>query len=70
MNTRLGVTAEDQEIAQAIARFAQEQLAPMAQKVDEEEISTVCHVPGLAELGVMGMNIPEQWGGPGISPTA
>lgn len=70
MTIRLGVTANDVEIADAIGRFAKEQLAPLAQKMDEEQISAVCHVEALAELGVMGMNIPEQWGGPGINPTA
>ena len=70
MNTRLGVSADDMEVADAIGRYALTELAPYAQAVDEQEISTVRYVPALAELGVMGMNLPEQWGGPGISPTA
>ena len=28
-----------------------------------------CHVKAFAELGVMGVNIPERWGGPGVGPT-
>lgn len=70
MNTRLGVSADDMEVADAIGRYALTELAPYAQAVDEQEISTVRYVPALAELGVMGMNLPEQWGGPGISPAA
>lgn len=70
MNTRLGVSADDMEVADAIGRYALTELAPYAQAVDEQEISTVRYVPALAELGVMGMNLPEQWSGPGISPTA
>jgi alkylation response protein AidB-like acyl-CoA dehydrogenase len=27
-------------------------------------------VPGLSALGVMGMNLPERFGGPGVTPTA
>lgn len=67
---RLGVSADDQTIADAVARFATEQLAPRAQQIDEEAESATCHVPGLAALGVMGMNLPERFGGAGVTPTA
>lgn len=67
---RLGVSADDQTIADAVARFASEQLAPRAQQIDEEAASATCHVPGLAALGVMGMNLPERFGGAGVTPTA
>ncbi|MEJ8812282.1 acyl-CoA dehydrogenase family protein [Variovorax ureilyticus] len=67
---RLGVTDEDQALADAVARFAAEALAPLAREIDEEERSATCHAPQLAELGLMGMNLPERWGGPGVSPTA
>ncbi|MBV6273883.1 acyl-CoA dehydrogenase family protein [Alcaligenaceae bacterium CGII-47] len=70
MQKRLGVTDEDLEIAAAISRYAAAELGPHAHEVDEHEISVVRYVPGLAALGVMGMNLPEKWGGPGISPTA
>ena len=68
--TRLGVTDEDQALADAVARYATEAVAPLARAIDEEERSATCHVPQLAALGVMGMNLPERWGGPGVSPTA
>ena len=67
---RLGTTADDQAIADAVARFADDALAPLAQRMDEEALSATCHVPGLAALGVMGMNLPEDLGGPGVTPTA
>ena len=70
MLKRLGVEDNDIEIADAIARFAQSELAPQAAIVDREEISTTRYVPQLAELGVMGMNLPERWGGIGASPAA
>jgi alkylation response protein AidB-like acyl-CoA dehydrogenase len=65
---RLGTTAEDRELADAVRRFATAELAPRAAALDETETSAACHVPKLAELGLMGMNIPERWGGAGISP--
>ena len=66
---RIGVTDEDQALADAVGRFAQAELAPRAGELDATEGSVTCHVSALAELGVMGMNIPERWGGPGVSPT-
>jgi hypothetical protein len=65
---RLGATEEDQAVADAVARFAEETLAPVAQAMDEEAFSATRHVPGLSALGVMGMNLPERFGGPGVTP--
>ncbi len=70
MHKRLGVEPGDLEIADAIGRFAQSELAPKAAEVDQAEASTTCYVPQLAELGLMGMNLPERWGGTGTSPVA
>lgn len=67
---RLGVTEDDRALADAVATFAQAELAPRAQALDEQELSATCHVPQLAELGVMGLNLPEHLGGPGVTPTA
>lgn len=69
-NHRLGVTPEDQGVADAVARFASEVLAPRAREIDEAALSVTCHVPQLAALGVMGMNLPEHLGGAGVTPTA
>ncbi|MFM0339328.1 acyl-CoA dehydrogenase family protein [Paraburkholderia fungorum] len=70
MLKRLGVEPNDLEFADAIARFAQSELAPRAAEVDRDEIPTTRYVSELAELGVMGMNLPERWGGIGASPVA
>ena len=72
MNTlnRLGVTADDRAVADAVARFATGTLAPRAREIDAHGLSVTCHVPQLAELGVMGMNLPEHLGGAGVTPTA
>ncbi|MBN3757878.1 acyl-CoA dehydrogenase [Paraburkholderia sp. Tr-20389] len=70
MHKRLGIEDSDLEIADAISRFAQSELAPRAAQVDRDELSTARHVAQLAELGVMGMNLPERWGGVEASPVA
>jgi alkylation response protein AidB-like acyl-CoA dehydrogenase len=66
---RLGVNVEEQSLADAVGKFSQAVLAPRAQELDESEQSVTCHVPQLAALGLMGMNLPEALGGPGVSPT-
>lgn len=66
---RMGVTTDDQALADAVGRFALAELAPRAGELDESGASVTCHLKALSELGVMGMNLPERWGGPGVSPT-
>ena len=68
--SRLGVSKEEQALAEAVARFAAAELAPRAQELDEREQSAACHVPKLAAMGLMGMNLPERWGGAGLTHTA
>jgi alkylation response protein AidB-like acyl-CoA dehydrogenase len=67
---RQGVTADDLALADAVARFAAAELAPHAHAMDEQEASVTRHVPRLAALGLMGMNLPERWGGPDVTPAA
>ena len=67
---RFGITPDDAEVAASVARFAQAVIAPKAQELDETTRSASCHIPQLAELGLMGMNLPERWGGAGITPVA
>ncbi len=70
MLKRLGVDDSDLEIADAISRYAHNELAPHAARVDREELPTTRYVAQLAELGVMGMNLPQRWGGVDASPAA
>ena len=67
---RPGTRADDQAMADAVARYAAEVLAPRAAELDEQGLSAGCHLPGLAELGLLGINLPERCGGTGVSPTA
>ena len=67
---RFGISEDDQAVADAVARFSEDAIAPCARELDESELSATRHVPGLASLGVMGMNLPAEYGGAGVSPTA
>lgn len=62
--------ASDLAVAEQVRRFATEALATRAAAIDQGSIFAREHIPGLAELGIMGMNLPEHWGGPGVSPIA
>lgn len=50
-----------------IGRFAQGVLAPRAAELDETSTFAACHLPAMAELGLMGLNLPEEDGGLGLS---
>ena len=60
-------TADDLAVRDAVRRFAQNELAPRAAGFDESGAFVGAHLPGLSALGVMGLNLPEAWGGVGIS---
>ena len=56
--------SEEQQLIQQTARdFANRELAPMAEKRDAEEIFPEPELNKLAELGLMGVNVPEEYGG-------
>ena len=67
---QLQPSAEDQAIADSIAAFARAKLLPRAQHIDENSEFVTEHLPALGEIGVMGMNLPAEWGGAGISSVA
>jgi len=57
---------EEQELVRATVReFARERVAPVAAELDRESRFPYELVAELAELGLMGMTIPEEYGGAG-----
>ncbi len=54
-------------LREAIAKFAAGELAPRARELDETAELPWEHLPKLAEMGIMGMNLPEEFGGAGVS---
>ena len=57
------VTDEQQQIADAVRAFAQERLKPFAEQWDKEHRFPREAIDEMAELGLFGMLVPEQWGG-------
>jgi butyryl-CoA dehydrogenase len=60
----------DAAVIEAVQRVARDKLAPAATATDREARFPAAQLQALAELGVMGLNLPERWGGPGVSPAA
>jgi alkylation response protein AidB-like acyl-CoA dehydrogenase len=55
--------ATHQAIRDTARKFASERIAPLAKSCDEQERFPLELVPELAELGFLGINIPERYGG-------
>src|SRR5215472_10392821 len=57
-------------LRRTVRDFARAEVAPKARKWDEEERFPKEIVPRLAELGLLGIRIPEEYGGSGMDMTA
>lgn len=64
------LSAEQQLLQQTIRDFAREQIAPAAARLDAESQFPAEHLPKMAEMGLMGMMIPAEWGGSGMDTLA
>jgi isovaleryl-CoA dehydrogenase len=53
-------------IREAAARFADEQIAPLAQRIDAEDWFPRELWPAMGELGLHGITVEEEWGGLGL----
>ena len=56
---------EHQLLRQTVREFAEERIAPVAEELDREHRFPYEIVAGLAELGLLGIPIPEDYGGAG-----
>jgi alkylation response protein AidB-like acyl-CoA dehydrogenase len=55
---------------EAVQRAVRDKIEPLAKQTDALAEFPRRQIAALAELGVLGMNLPPQWGGPGISALA
>jgi alkylation response protein AidB-like acyl-CoA dehydrogenase len=61
----LDLTDEQELVRDTVRTFARERVAPIAAELDREQRFPYGLVSELAELGLMGMTIPEEYGGAG-----
>jgi hypothetical protein len=57
---------EQQMVRNSVREFARNEIAPFAREYDEQEKFPREQLNGLAELGLLGMIIPEEYGGAGF----
>ncbi len=64
MNVPLTVLSEDEQLFRDSCRsFAEERIRPLVRKMDEEAKLDDSAIPDLFQLGLMGLQIPEEFGG-------
>jgi short-chain 2-methylacyl-CoA dehydrogenase len=61
---------EHELVRSTVREFAQQRVAPVAEELDRESRFPYDLVAGMAELGLMGMTIPEEYGGAGADTLA
>ena len=61
------LSQEECLLRDTLRRLAESELAPRAQRIDETAVFPHENLEMLAPLGVLGMNLPGEWGGPGVS---
>ncbi|PGH35320.1 hypothetical protein GX50_01784 [[Emmonsia] crescens] len=57
-------------MAESVAKFAQEQIGPKVREMDETETMDPAIIEQLFEQGLMGVEIPEEYGGAGMNFTS
>ncbi len=57
---------EHQELQASFKEFAENEIKPLAKEIDETERFPLESVKKMAEMGMMGLPIPEEYGGSGI----
>lgn len=59
-------TEEQLDIQSMVRKFAEKEIRPLAQEIDQTGRFPAETIAKLAEMGIMGMNIPEEYGGAGL----
>lgn len=58
--------SEHEELRASFREFAENEVKPLAKEIDETERFPLETVKKLAELGMLGLSIPEEFGGSGV----
>ncbi|MBK5297673.1 MAG: acyl-CoA dehydrogenase [Vicinamibacteria bacterium] len=61
------LTDEQRLLRQTVREFAEGEIRPFVREWDEAQHFPSALIPKMAELGLMGIQFPEQWGGAGMS---
>ena len=64
------LSEEQRMVRDSVREFVAKEIAPRAHEYDEQSRFPREQLKGLAELGLLGMIIPEEWGGAGFDTVA
>src|SRR6266550_2723064 len=59
------LSEEEQMFQQSVRDFAIERIRPLVQKMDEEATMSKDLIASFFDLGIMAIEVPDQWGGAG-----
>jgi butyryl-CoA dehydrogenase/short/branched chain acyl-CoA dehydrogenase len=57
------LSSDEQILRDSVRRFAQEKIAPLVREMDEKQKLNPTLLPQMFDLGIMGIGVPEQYGG-------
>jgi butyryl-CoA dehydrogenase len=60
------LTEEQQAVREMVRDFAESEVRPIAAEIDETHEFPAANAAKMAELGLLGMFVPEEWGGAGM----
>lgn len=66
----LSMTDEHEALLQAVRTFAQKEIVPVAEKYDESGDFPLETIRKMGEMGLMGIQVPEEYGGAGMDTLA
>ena len=61
------LSEEESMLQETVRRFARKQIAPLAKEMDEQQKMSPALIKQLFEQGLMGIEVPEEYGGGGAS---
>ncbi len=61
----VGVSEEEKILKETVRRFAEQEIAPRAQEIDAEDVFPRDLMTSLGKLGLLGITVPEEYGGAG-----
>src|SRR5689334_2091609 len=68
MTTPLTILSDDERMfREAVLGYARDKVAPRVREMDERAVMDAAIIKGLFDLGVMGIEVPAEFGGAGSS---